>query len=112
MSAAGAFEAILARYGQPVELLRSGTSLGKGRAMLRPLLDRERQFLPTPLGQHRRESILCLGERVLPFSPEAEETLVQTGESQYTVVNVRSVDIGTERIYWRAILQRREDEEP
>ncbi|MDY3014869.1 MAG: hypothetical protein SOR61_06760 [Evtepia sp.] len=87
MSAAEAFKAILARYGQPVELLRRGTSLGSGRALLRPLLDRERQFLPTPLGQHRRESILCLGERALPFSPEAEETIVQTGETQYTVVN-------------------------
>ena len=55
MSFAGAFRAIAARYGQEVSLYRDGKLLGEGRAVLRPILDKERQYLPTDLGVRRQE---------------------------------------------------------
>ncbi len=93
MSFAGAFRAIAARYGQEVSLYRDGKLLGEGRAVLRPILDRERQFLPSDLGMRRQEQMLCLGE------------------DAYDVENVRPVQAGDQVIYWRAVLTRRDREE-
>lgn len=112
MSFAGSFLAIAARYGQEVSLLREGKTLGSGLAVLRPVLDQERQFLPTELGLYRREMVLCLGQGELPFDPQPGELVLQTEDGAYDVVNARSVEAGRERIYWRAILARREEEEP
>lgn len=111
MSFAGAFRAIADRYGQEVSLYRDGNLLGTGRAVLRPILDRERQFLPTDLGVRRQEQMLCLGEDTLPFAPAPGETVLRQGEDAYDVVNVRPVQAGDQVIYWRAVLTRRDREE-
>ncbi len=111
MSFAGAFRAIAARYGQEVALYRDGTLLGTGRAVLRPILDRERQYLPTDLGVRRQEQMLCLGEDTLPFAPARGETVLRQGEDAYDVENVRPVQAGDQVIYWRAVLTRRDREE-
>ena len=112
MSFTGEFPAIAARYGQEVVLLSDGEELGRGLAVLRPLLDREKQFLPTELGVWRREQVLCLGQASLPFGSRPGGVVLQAGEEAYDVVNARLVEIGRERIYWRAVLARREEERP
>ena len=61
MSFGSAFSAIARRYGRLVALERDGVPLGEGLALVQPLADRERQFLPTALGVRRREFFLCLG---------------------------------------------------
>ena len=71
MSFAGVFDAIAARYGQVVTVAKDGVTLGSGRAVLRPMLDRKPQFVPTDLGLARVEETLCLGQVGLPFSEEA-----------------------------------------
>lgn len=111
MSFAGAFSAIARRYGRRVELERDGTPLGEGLALLQPLAEGKRQFLPTDLGVRRRERFLCLGERGLPFSPEPGDTVLSQGTQRYDVVNAREVLVGEERVYWRAVLERREEDE-
>lgn len=111
MSFGGAFDGIARRYGRSVSLERDGVALGAGLALIQPLVDRERQFLPTDLGVGRREFFLCLGERGLPFSPVQGETVLYQGENRYDVVNVREVLVGEQRVYWRAVLARREEEE-
>ena len=88
-----------------------GTLLGTGRAVLRPILDRERQYLPTDLGARRQEQMLCLGEDTLPFAPARGETVLRQGEDAYDVENVRPVQAGDQVIYWRAVLTRRDREE-
>lgn len=110
MSFAGAFRAIVGQYGQKVTLERNGVVLGRGLAVLRPVTDRNRQFVPTDLGLQRQEQMLCMGEAGLPFAPAPGETVLRQGENAYDVVNVRPVMAGEERIYWRAILVRREAE--
>lgn len=110
MSFGGAFSAIARRYGRQVGLERDGVPLGEGLALVQPLVGRERQFLPTDLGVHRREFFLCLGERGLPFSPEAGDTVLTQGVVRYDVVNVREVLVGADRVYWRAVLARREED--
>lgn len=110
MTFGGAFSAIARRYGRPVALERDGTALGEGLALLQPLTDRERQFLPTELGVRRREYFLCLGEEGLPFSPEPGETVLTQGTERYDVVNARAVLAGAQRVYWRAVLARREED--
>lgn len=112
MRLAGAFSAIAARYGQVVAVEKDGTLLGSGRAVLRPALDRQRQFLPTDLGLARQEETLCLGEAGLPFADQAGAWVVRQGETAYDVVNLRPVTAGEETIYWRAVLRRRGEEMP
>ena len=118
MSFAGVFDAIAARYGQVVTVAKDGVTLGSGRAVLRPMLDRKSQFVPTDLGLARVEETLCLGQVGLPFSEEAGVWTVTQGETVYAVVNLRPVRAGEERIYWRAgeeriywraVLRRREE---
>ena len=108
MSFAGRFTAIAARYGRPVVLFRQGEEVGQGQAVLRPVLDRQEQWLPAPLGRQRQELVLCLAQADLPFCPGEEEQTVQAGEAVYEVVSVRPVEAGTERIYWHGVLRRRE----
>lgn len=108
MSFAGRFTAIAARYGRPVVLFRQGEEVGQGQAVLRPVLDRQEQWLPAPLGRQRQELVLCLAQADLPFCPGEEEQTVQAEEAVYEVVSVRPVEAGTERIYWHGVLRRRE----
>lgn len=108
MSFAGSFTAIAARYGRPVVLFRQGEEVGQGQAVLRPVLDRQEQWLPSPLGRQRQELVLCLAQADLPFCPGEVEQTVQAGEAVYEVVSVRPVEAGTERIYWHGVLRRRE----
>ena len=108
MSFAGRFTAIAARYGRPVVLFCQGEEVGQGQAVLRPVLDRQEQWLPSPLGAQRQELVLCLAQADLPFCPGQGEQTVQAGEEVYEVVSVRPVEAGTERIYWHGILRRRE----
>lgn len=108
MSFAGSFTAIAARYGRPVVLFCRGEEVGQGQAVLRPVLDRQEQWRPSPLGRQRQELVLCLAQADLPFCPGEEEQTVQAGEEVYEVVSVRPVEAGTERIYWHGILRRRE----
>lgn len=108
MSFAGSFTAIAARYGRPVVLFRQGEEVGQGQAVLRPVLDRQEQWLPSPLGKQRQELVLCLAQADLPFCPGEEGQKVQAGEAVYEVVSVRPVEAGTERIYWHGVLRRRE----
>lgn len=112
MSFAGAFSAIAARYGQVVSVEKDGTVLGTGRAVLRPVLDRQRQFLPTDLGLDCQEETLCLGEAGLPFTGQAGAWVVRRGETAYDVVNLRAVTAGEETVYWRAVLRRRGEAMP
>lgn len=108
MSFAGSFTAIAARYGRPVILFRQGEEVGQGQAVLRPVLDRQEQWLPSPLGRQRQELVLCLAQADLPFCPGEEEQTVQAEEAVYEVVSVRPVEAGAERIYWHGVLRRRE----
>lgn len=107
MSFAGRFTAIAARYGRPVVLFRQGEEVGQGQAVLRPVLNRQEQWFPSPLGRQRQELVLCLAQADLPFCPGEEEQTVQAGEAVYEVVSVRPVEAGTERIYWHGVLRRR-----
>ena len=112
MSFAGSFRAIAARYGQTVTVYRNGEMAGKGRAVLRPIHNGERQFVPTVLGGRQRDTVLCLGEGGLPLDPGPEEIVVRQGGDVYDVLNVRPIAAGDELICWRAILVRRDVEQP
>ena len=111
MSFAGSFAAIAARYGQTVTVYRDGEKAGEGRAVLRPLHDNQRQFVPTELGGVQRDTVLCLGEDSLPLAPGPEEIVVRQGERAYDLLNSREIAAGDELICWRAILVRRDVEE-
>lgn len=104
----GSFDAIVRRYGRTVCVERDGAVLGTGYALLQPMLDQEAQFLPSPLGLGREEQTLCLAERTLPLDPAPGECVLRQGEDAFLVVNARAVEVGTERVYWRAVLKRQD----
>ena len=111
MSFGTAVARIIREFGEPVTLSLDGTDLGGGRAILRPVLTGEDQFLPTPLGVRREEEVLCLAETGLPFPEDPDGVVLVRGRERYDVVNVRLVTVGREPAYWRAMLGRRATEE-
>jgi len=98
-------------FGEPVRLERDGAVSGEGRAIFRPILEEKDQFVPTRLGIRRRERVLCLGGLELPFGGEAGQTVLRRGPEAYDVVNLREVTVGQEPVYWRAVLELRDEEE-
>lgn len=104
------FNALARAWGEAVTVRRDGVLLGEGLAILRPLLDKEAQFVPTDQGLAREERVLCLAESALPIEAKPGETVLTTGEEiDYTVISIRPLLAGTTRVCWRLILKRREE---
>lgn len=105
-----AFNALVRVWGEPITVRRDGVLLGEGRAILRPVLNMDAQFVPTDQGLSREERVLCLVEPALPMEAKPGETVLTTQtETAYTVVSVRPLLAGASLICWRAILKRREE---
>lgn len=104
------FHALARAWGEWVTVRRDGVLLGEGRAILRPLLDKEPQFVPTDQGLSREERVLCLAEAALPLEARPGETVLTTREAvDYTVLSVRPLFAGESLVCWRMILKRREE---
>ena len=84
-----AFEAVLARFGQEVTLLRDGTELGRGLALIQDERDAARQFAPTDRGIRRAERALCLASLTVPFDPAAGEAIANAVRANADRVSVR-----------------------
>ena len=110
MRFASAFRGITSRYGQPITLIQNGEELGTAQALIRPLHDQARQVVPTELGQHQRDTALCLADPAFPLQTGQTGLVLIQGTDRWTVSSVRPAEAGTERIYWRLILVRREEE--
>ena len=111
MSFGRCFDAIAACYGETITVERGGEVLGSGRALLRPLGETGRQFVPSPLGVGREERLLCLGENALPLEPGDGPLVVCRGGERYDVLRaVRAGRSAYGPTYWRAELKRRETE--
>lgn len=102
------WSAILAQYGQEVSLSGPQTGSTTVRAFLQPVLDRQEQFVPSPLGVRREERWLYLGP------PEEELT---AGETQviwqgrtFEVDSARQVWAGSGPSHWWALLRPAEKE--
>ena len=107
---ATAFQRVLARYGQTVEVLPGGEEPGLlATALLQPIRDRERQRVPGHLGWENRERWLYLGEPDVSLEL-GEDGFVRAGGRTYTVYSARRVDLGKETCHWWAILLPREEE--
>ena len=111
MSYAAVVARLIRDFGEDVSLEQDGVSLGNGKAILRPRLDERDQFLPSPLGVRREEEVLCLGETGLPFPAEPDRVVLRQGGTAYDVVSARTVTVGREPVYRRAVLRRRDEEE-
>ena len=111
MSYAAVVARLIRDFGEVVSLERDGAVLGTGRAILRPRLDRGDQFRPSRLGVRREEEVLCLAETELPFPAVPDRVVLRQGGTAYEVVSVRTVTVGREAVYQRAVLRRRDEEE-
>ena len=103
------FDAIAARYGQVVTVAKDGVTLGSGRAVLRPVLDRKPQFVPTDLGLARVEETLCLGQVGLPLLGGGGSLDGDPGGDGVCRGKPPPGAGGGGGIYWRAVLRRREE---
>ena len=95
------WEDILRRYGVDVQV-RTGGACRRVKAFLQPVLDREEQLVPTPLGLRREERVLYLGPIGVVLTPM--ESIVNWGGADYEVRSTRNV--GNHHIW--AVLQRME----
>lgn len=111
MSCEDIFCACVREIGQKVEVWRDGILLGRGYAHIQPVFDRGDQFQPTDLGLHRRETQICYGEPGLPLEPSPGETLVKAGKDIFRVISSHEGKVGEGRIFWRAYLEWREEDE-
>jgi len=100
------WKALLGRYGRRVTLMVPGQEPLQVKAFLQPILDKEPQLQPSPLGLRMEERMLYLGPGEVLLSPG---TLLAIQEGQrWAVRSARSVGDGHH--VW-AVLQRMEDEE-
>jgi hypothetical protein len=99
------WRAVLGRYGRTVRLVTPGREDMAVKAFLQPVLDRDSQIQPSPLGLCREERMIYLGPGGVELLPG--ETVVADGAARYEVRSTRSVGDGHH--VW-AILQRLEDE--
>ena len=95
------WEDILRRYGVEVQVCTGG-ECRRVKAFLQPVLDREEQLVPTPLGLRREERVLYLGPVGVALTPM--ESIVNRDGANYEVRSTRNV--GNHHIW--AILQRKE----
>lgn len=108
MSPAGAFSALLDRYGQRVELFYTdGGAAVSCRALIQPLRERKEQQLPTPLGQVRQDRWRYLGDPAVPLEGMEGGYLLWKGQA-YEVVTAQPVELGGAVNHWWAILRRRD----
>lgn len=99
------WKAILGRYGRTVTVCTPGRAEEKVKVFLQPVLDREAQIQPSPLGLRREERMLYLGPGEVELLPS--ESVVQDGACRYEVRSTRPVEGGHH--VW-AVLRRMEDE--
>ena len=100
--------AILARFGQAVTLTEPAGEPVVIRAFVQPILERQPQLVPSPLGARREERWLYLGPPENALT--AGETGVTWGSRNFTAETARQVWAGCSPSHWWAVL-RPEDKE-
>jgi hypothetical protein len=98
------WKAILGRYGRMVAVCTPGRKEEHVKVFLQPVLDKDTQIQPSPLGLRREERMLYLGPGEVELLPG--ESVVQDGQCRYEVRSTRVVEDGHH--VW-AVLQRMED---
>ena len=96
------WEDILRRYGVATQV-RTGEESRQVSAFLQPVLDRDEQLVPTPLGLRREERVLYLGPVDVVLTPM--ESVVRWEGADYEVRSTRNV--GGHHVW--AVLQRKEE---
>lgn len=99
------WKAILKKYGSVVQVYTHGQAQQEVKAFMQPVLDREQQIQPSPLGLRREERMLYLGPGEVELL--AGQTVVRDGMRSYEVRSARKVEGGHH--VW-AVLQRMEEE--
>ena len=103
---AAAFEGILEKYGETVEVCYDGGAAGVAcRAFVQPLLDRRAegwQEEPTPLGIVRRDHWLYLGAPGVPL--EGAQALRWRGKP-LEIMRAQPVGAGGVTSHWWAVLR-------
>ena len=103
-----AFDQILNRYGQTVEIVRENGERTRARAMVQPIRENRTAALPSPLGEGRRDRFLCLGEPGVSIEPGE---LVRWNGRSFTVKNAQAVYVGARLSHWWAVLAARDEED-
>ena len=101
--------AVLARVGQEVTLTETGAETISVRAFLQPILEKQPQLEPSPLGARREERWLYLGPPEQALT--AGETAVLWDGRGFTVETARQVWVGNSPSHWWAVLRPAEKEE-
>lgn len=99
---------LLRRHGRQARLVSGGTETA-GLAMVQPLLDRDDQWIPTPLGRMRGDRFLYIGEPALPVDELGEAGYVVWEGQAYEVVTAQPVRLGGKLLYRWAVLTVREE---
>ena len=98
------WKAILGRYGRMVTVFTPGRKEENVKAFLQPVLDKDAQLQPSPLGLRREERMLYLGSGEVELLPG--ESVIHDRQRRYEVRSTRMVEDGHH--IW-AVLQRMED---
>lgn len=99
------WNAVLGRYGRDVTVQTAGQEDVTVKAFVQPVLDKQAQLAPSPLGLRLEERAVYLGPGGVALHPG--ETTVRCGEAVYEVRSARVVEHGHH--VW-AMLQRMEGE--
>lgn len=108
---AGAIQALMERYGQPVWLRRDG-EVRPARAFLQAVTrnrKEERQYLPTPLGMKRKDRFLYLGEPGAEVRAGRDQVI--WNETAFQVETAQPIYVGRTLCHWWAVLVPADKEE-
>lgn len=102
------FEAVLNRYGKPAAVWTGGEKQ-VGQAMVLPVLEKDWQRTPTPLGVRRCDRFLFLGAPGLAVDEADTESYVEWDGERYRIMSAQRVTLGEQVLYRWAVLVPGED---
>ena len=108
MSYGGVFAGLLEQYGQAVEICPGEEAVGiPCKAFVQPVLEKQEQTAPTPLGCVRQDRWLYLGDPAVPLELAADGYVRWQG-AEYEVLSAQPVYLGGAVNHWWGVLRRRD----
>lgn len=106
MKPAGTMAGVLRRYGQTAVLHPEEGEDRQVRAFLQPILDRERDSVPTPIGRREQGKYLYLAA---PEGAPVGVEYIEMAGRRYKVRTARPIRVGDAISHWWAVLEAGEE---
>lgn len=103
---------LAARFGRrAVRRGRDGAAVWEGAVFLQPVTGKERQVSAGALGSFHTDKFLCLSPAELCPGEVGDGGWMECGGESYVVIAAQPVYVGEVQTHWRAVLERKDEDE-